>query len=620
MVAPAKVTVSKKQRTAGRPLSQAKSTTSDGSSSSRPSSPAATRAATAPTASRPTTGAGAPMVVTLDRSGGTMIGCKFMANPLGRGGVAIKAVDAAGQAAGKLVPGDVITHINGKAVGTMAMPAIGALMKKAGAAVRFTLERRAERGASVDDGAVAVADGDPATPAAPVPTSTRPAGAASGHPSYRGCRGAAARQRRCRHVLTPTSYDAVIISDAPDQNMAGKIGESLTKAGLTVWTDPHNREERAFMRQSGWFIPPAKCVLPLLSPNFASSRLCLQELALAALLDKRTVPVSLVPFDQLRLDFHTVLTLSQVEVEFLTSFAMYEATVATVEAAVRAAMAATAGDAEAAAAGASTTTPPPRATSHAAATVDARHAWNLPAVPPHQRLPFWTTAFGHVEQVEWEIFVSALFMHLPILNSVPTSINQSQTQIPTLLARMLPPFGPTAPTHVNRGDLVAAGFPVDKFCGPFAQHVLLIYGTTISAELAFGSGSEVRSLAADAIVATGDKRQAAIATRALVNLAAAVDPVVVLGALTPLAKLHSARFRGRGAAVPPGVLDAVRVLLDHPNFAVKTAAVRAAGDMQLHATKAVLEERYRNDHDITVRDTACRALELLALAIPHAKP
>lgn len=197
---------------------------------------------------------------------------------------------------------------------------------------------------------------------------------------------------------------------------AEKVKASLAAAGLSVWMDPHTRVEKTFMRHSGWFIPTAKVIIPLLSPNFASSSLCLQELALAQVLDKRTVPVSLVPFEQLRLDFDTVLIVSQLEIEFLTSFAMYEATMEAVESTVRAAMAAIVanGAAAAAAAVAASTA----ATNYAAADVDTRKEWNLPAVPAHQRLPFWTTAFGHVETVEWEIFVSSLFMNLPILNSV----------------------------------------------------------------------------------------------------------------------------------------------------------------------------------------------------------
>lgn len=57
--------------------------------------------------------------------------------------------------------------------------------------------------------------------------------------------------------------------------------------------------------------------------------------------------------------------------------------------------------------------------------------------------------------------------HIPMTHNhgSPKSMNKSQTQISNLMARMLPPFGPAPPEHVSRSAMVAAGFPVDKFCG-----------------------------------------------------------------------------------------------------------------------------------------------------------
>lgn len=137
---------------------------------------------------------------------------------------------------------------------------------------------------------------------------------------------------------------------------------------------------------------------------------------------------------------------------------------------------------------------------------------------------------------------------------------------------------------------------------------------------AFGPSSEVRALALDAIVAAGSKRQAAMATRVLVNLAAAWDPALILGALTPLSKLHNARFRESNAvAIPPEVVYTAKSLLGHSNYAVKTAAAQAVGDIQIHDMQEELELLYRNDFDLTLRDTAWRSLEILRMEIPHAR-
>ena len=76
----------------------------------------------------------------------------------------------------------------------------------------------------------------------------------------------------------------------PDAEMAAQLQELLRGAGLTVWLDPADREKRVFTRESGWYIPVAKTVLPLLSGSFSRSKLCLQELALAHTCDKWTVP------------------------------------------------------------------------------------------------------------------------------------------------------------------------------------------------------------------------------------------------------------------------------------------------------------------------------------------
>lgn len=157
---------------------------------------------------------------------------------MGKGGVAIKAVDPAGQAAGTLVAGDVITHVNGKDVTAMAMPSIGALMKKAGAAVRFTLERRAaqivpavDTGDAVDAGTVRRGpDVEGADSSAAVDitgnhpaTSYSAAATAAAHtaPMVEGARARVSIDVAMSEgtVMTPTSYDVVLIFDAPDQTI-----------------------------------------------------------------------------------------------------------------------------------------------------------------------------------------------------------------------------------------------------------------------------------------------------------------------------------------------------------------------------------------------------------------
>ena len=120
----------------------------------------------------------------------------------------------------------------------MAMPSIGALMKKAGAAVRFTLERRAaqivpavDTGDAVDAGTVRRGpDVEGADSSAAVDitgnhpaTSYSAAATAAAHtaPMVEGARARVSIDVAMSEgtVMTPTSYDVVLIFDAPDQTI-----------------------------------------------------------------------------------------------------------------------------------------------------------------------------------------------------------------------------------------------------------------------------------------------------------------------------------------------------------------------------------------------------------------
>ena len=78
-----------------------------------------------------TKSAGPEPTVTLDTSDGKVMGMKLMKNPAGTGGVAVKSVDAGGQAeqTGKFNVGDIITHVNGTDVSSMKMKEIGPILK-----------------------------------------------------------------------------------------------------------------------------------------------------------------------------------------------------------------------------------------------------------------------------------------------------------------------------------------------------------------------------------------------------------------------------------------------------------------------------------------------------------
>ena len=79
---------------------------------------------------------------------------------------------------------------------------------------------------------------------------------------------------------------------------------------------------------------------------------------------------------------------------------------------------------------------------------------------------------------------------------------------------------------------------------------------------------------------------------------------------------YSSRLRV-SKEVPADVCELVEGLLEHSNFHVKTAAVKAAGEMQLEETHSLLEKISLNESDMLLRDLAGTAMHALKLPIPR---
>lgn len=181
----------------------------------------------------------------------------------------------------------------------------------------------------------------------------------------------------------------------------------------------------------------------------------------------------------------------------------------------------------------------------------------------------------------------------------------------------------TPPTQVRRDVLETAGFPVDAVYGRFAQYILGVYGLVCSACIAFNPNSEMRMMSADALTALPTQpRLRKMVTTVLINMCnssvnqSVVDPAFIIGAMTPLTKMYSTRLRVE-SEVPTAVSEAVENLLSHSNFHVKTAAVQAAGEMQLKQTQPQLEAITNNESDMLLRDTAEAAIQTINASIPR---
>jgi hypothetical protein len=77
-------------------------------------------------------------------------------------------------------------------------------------------------------------------------------------------------------------------------------------------------------------------------------------------------------------------------------------------------------------------------------------------------LPWWTSTFGHVEQVPWDTFIAQTFQSLPVLQSLP-----NPSDLEKVLARVIGEFGPAPPEFVTREvltdgiGLYGARFPTE---------------------------------------------------------------------------------------------------------------------------------------------------------------
>ena len=99
-----------------------------------------------------------------------------------------------------------------------------------------------------------------------------------------------------------------------------------------------------------------------------------------------------------------------------------------------------------------------------------------------------------------------------------------------------------------------------------------------------------------------------MATAALVSISQAWDPNLRLAGISALTKIHG---RHHGTAAPRVVVAAVLDMLSHDSSAVRAAASRAAGTLQVAQAKEKLEDIVLNDFDVVSRDAAEHALRCI---------
>lgn len=387
----------------------------------------------------------------------------------------------------------------------------------------------------------------------------------------------------------PPEYDIVLSYSVADSEMVDNLEQTLSAAGLRVWRMSEDGNAAGmFQRSAGWAIPSARCFLPIISSAFGHDDACLEDLSLAHILDKPVVAFSLVSFDDLKIDFYSRMKLSSTSIIYATSKNLQQA---------YAELGSSLALVEAYWADAKRFNPVHKHAYH-------RTAWSPVPVPAMAKLPWWTATFGHVEEVPWQQFIDSVFSSLPILQSIPNPLDLEK-----VLARVFPPFGPETPETVTRPMLLAElGIEVDAVLETVAQQIISLFLLLISAEIAFGPSSQLRVTSIDAVIDSGNVRQATLATAALASISQAWDPNLRLAGIASLTKIHS---RNPKTAPPRVVVAAVLDMLTHDSSAVRAAASRAAGTLQVQQAKDTLEDIVLNDFDVVSRDAAEHALRCI---------
>ena len=257
----------------------------------------------------------------------------------------------------------------------------------------------------------------------------------------------------------PPVYDIVLSHAAEDTEMVDALEKTLSAAGLRVWRAAEDSAGSAvggmFQRSAGWAIPGARCFVPIISSAFGNDDACIEDLSLAHLMDKPVVAFSLVDFDDLKIDFYSRMKLSATSIIYATSKNMAQA---------YAELGSSLALVEAFWADTARSNPTNLHVYH-------RTAWAPVPVPEMAKLPWWTSTFGHVEEVPWQQFVDSVFSSLPILQTIPNPLDLEK-----VLARVFPPFGPETPKVVTRpmmrGDL---GVSVDGVLEEVAQSIINLF-------------------------------------------------------------------------------------------------------------------------------------------------
>lgn len=387
-----------------------------------------------------------------------------------------------------------------------------------------------------------------------------------------------------------------IIYANEDRDLMLRLKRAMESTGKKVWVDTTDRAEDKLARRSGGAIARAKSAVAILSNSFTASASCVQELALAYVLDKPLAAASKLPYEELKLDLRMRLTLATTAITYFSVDTDITRPGSDFMTQIDTALA---WQPEA----------PPAHPSH-------RSAWSPVPVPSDlAEIPWWTSTYGHVADAAWVLFFQQMVRSLPVLNSLdPSDFEQT-------LARVMPPFGPRNPESVTREMCENIGITVDGFLKPVCESLMQVYLLQINAQAAFGPNSQVRKSAIDELLKVDNPQLWAGATNVLVGLAAAWDAELRISALNSLVKLYRKLLPGESStlskvnrsAVPKTVSTAVVALLQHGSGNVRTAAALAAGELRIQGAAEGLKHLLDTDVDVSVRDNAERALFLLAL-------